>query len=334
MKCAYITHYGGPDALQIGTQGKPEIGPREILIQVKAASINPVDYKIRQGMLKQMLDYRLPLILGQDLSGVVARVGEKVSRFKVGDEVFARLEKSRIGTWAELAAVRESDAALKPKNLSHVEAASLPLVALTSWQIIHDIAGVKAGQRVLIHAGSGGVGTVAIQLAKHAGATVYTTCSPRNVPLVKRLGADVVIDYKTQRFEDIAKDIDFVFDTQGGEIQHRSFTVLKDGGTLISIGGIPTRRVMEEWNRPIWIKWFASFANRKSTALAKARGIKFDYHFMSPSGAQLGAIAKLCESKTLVPLVDKVFSLDDAVKAVAYAEEGHAVGKVVIEVSP
>jgi alcohol dehydrogenase len=332
MKCAYITHYGGPNALQIGTQGKPEIGPREILVQVKAASINPVDYKIRQGMLKQMLDYRLPLILGQDLSGVVAKIGEKVSRFKVGDEVFARLEKSRIGTWAEFAAVRESDAALKPKNLSHVAAASLPLVSLTSWQIIHDIVGVKPGQKVLIHAGSGGVGTIAIQIAKHAGATVYTTCSARNAELVKGLGADVVIDYKTQRFEDIAKDIDFVFDTQGGEIQHRSFTVLKDGGALITIGGIPTRRVMEEWNRPLWVKWFASFANRKSTALAKARGIKFDYHFMSPSGAQLAAIAHLCESKVLEPVVDKVFALDDAVKAVAYAEAGHAVGKVVIEI--
>jgi alcohol dehydrogenase len=332
MKCAYITHYGGPDALQIGTQGKPEIGPREILVQVKAASINPVDYKIRQGMLKQMLDYRLPLILGQDLSGVVARIGEKVSRFKVGDEVFARLEKSRIGTWAEFAAVRESDAALKPKNLSHVAAAALPLVSLTSWQIIHDIVGVKPGQKVLIHAGSGGVGTIAIQIAKHAGATVYTTCSARNTPLVKRLGADVVIDYKTQRFEDIAKDIDFVFDTQGGEIQHRSFTVLKDGGALITIGGIPTRRVMEEWNRPLWVKWFASFANRKSTALAKARGIKFDYHFMSPSGAQLAAIAHLCESRVIEPVVDKVFALDDAVKAVAYAEAGHAVGKVVIDI--
>lgn len=332
MKCAYITQYGGPEVLQIGAQGTPEIGPREMLVRVKAASVNPVDYKIRQGMLKQMLAYRMPLVLGQDLSGVVAKVGEKVSRFKVGDEVFARLEKSRIGSWAEFAAVRESDAAIKPNNLSHMAAASLPLVALTAWQIIHDVAGVKSGQNVLIHAGSGGVGTVAIQLAKHAGATVYTTCSARNAALVKRLGADVVIDYRTQRFENIAKNIDFVFDTQGGEIQERSFLVLKSGGTLITISGIPTRRVMEEWGRPLWVKWFASFSNRKSMAMAKARGVKFDYHFMSPSGAQLAAIARLCEANVLEPVVDKVFSLDDALKAVAYAEAGHAVGKVVIEV--
>jgi alcohol dehydrogenase len=330
MKCAFITGYGGPDALQYGTLAPPDFGPRDMLVQVKAASINPVDYKIRQGMLKHIIKYRMPLVLGQDLSGVVTKVGEKVSRFKPGDEIFSRLDKSRIGTWAEFAVVRESDVAFKPTHLTHVEAASLPLVALTSWQIIHDIVGLKPGQNALIHAGSGGVGTIAIQLAKHAGATVYTTCSARNTDLVKRLGADVVIDYKTQRFEDIAKDIDFVFDTQGGEIQKRSFDVLKRGGALITIAGIPTRRVMEEWNLPFWVKWLATFSNSKSSALAKSRDIKFDYHFMSPSGIQLGALAKMCEAKMIVPVVDKVFALDDIVNAVAYAEAGHAVGKVVV----
>ncbi len=330
MKCAYITRYGGPAVLQVGEQAPPEIGPRDMLVQVKAASINPVDYKIRQGMLKHIIKYRMPLILGQDLSGVVTKVGEKVSRFKPGDEIFARLDKSRIGTWAEFAAVRESDAAFKPGNLTHTEAASLPLVALTSWQIIYDMVGLKAGQKALIHAGSGGLGSIAIQIAKQAGATVYTTCSARNVALCKSLGADVVIDYKTEHFEDVAKEMDFVLDTQGGDIQTRSFTTLKTGGSLITVAGIPTKRVMEEWGLPFWVKWLAAFANASSTALAKSRGIKFDYHFMSPSGAQLGAIGKLCETKIIVPVIDRAFALDDVVQAVAYAEAGHATGKVVV----
>ncbi len=330
MKAAYIERYGGPEQLIVGERPGPECGPHDLLVQVKAASVNPVDWKIRDGKLKVMIHYRLPLILGQDLSGVVVKVGSKVSRFKSGDEVFARLDKTTIGSFAQYAAVRESDAALKPPHLTHAEAASIPLVGLTSWQVMRDMVGLKPGQLALIHAGSGGVGTFAIQLAKVLGATVVTTASVRNGPLVKRLGADRVVDYKSQRFEDVVKEADFVFDTQGGDILLRSIAVAKRGGWVVSIGGIPTPRVMKEWGLAKWKQWLAAAMNRKPMALARARGVKFDYHFMSPSGQQLAAVAKLLEDRKILPVVDKVFRLDQAREAVAYAEAGHSVGKVII----
>ena len=330
MKAAYITGYGGPEKLQVGDRPVPLIGPHDLLVQVKAASINPVDYKIRMGMLRIMQAYRMPLILGQDLSGVVTEVGAKVSRFKPGDEVFARLDKSAIGAFAEFAAVRESDAAVKPANLTHVEAASIPLVGLTAWQVMQDMMGLKPGQTVLIHAGSGGVGTFAIQLAAHLGARVATTASSRNTDLMRRLGADIVIDYHTQRFEDVVKDPDLVFDTQGGDILLRSIAITRPGGMVITIGGIPTPRVMQEWGLARWKQWLAAFMTRKPRVLAARRGVRFDYHFMSPSGAQLAAIGHLLEQKAIVPVVDKVFPLDQAREAMAYVEAGHATGKVII----
>jgi alcohol dehydrogenase len=330
MKAAYIDSFGGPEKLIVGERPGPECGPYDLLVQVKAASLNPIDWKIREGKLRIMHSYRLPLILGQDLSGVVVKVGAKVSRFKSGDEVFARLDKSHIGAIAQYVAVRESDAAQKPANLTHVEAASIPLVGLTSWQVLRDMVGVKPGMLVLIHAGSGGVGTFAIQLAKYLGATVATTTSVKNGPLVKRLGADLVIDYKTQRFEDMVKDADFVFDTQGGEILLRSIPVAKKGGWVVSIGGSPTARVMREFGLALWKQWLAAFMNRKESALAKSRGVHYDYHFMSPSGQQLAAIAKLLEDGKIVPVVEQVYRLDQAREAFAHAEGGHAVGKIVI----
>lgn len=330
MKAAYIERFGGPEQLIVGERPGPECGPHDLLVQVKAASVNPVDWKIREGKLKIMIKYRLPLILGQDLSGVVVKVGSKVSRFKSGDEVFARLDKSTIGSFAQYAAVRESDAALKPANLTHVEAASIPLVGLTSWQVLRDMVGLKPGQLALIHAGSGGVGTFAIQLAKVLGAKVVTTASVHNGPLVKRLGADRVIDYKSQRFEDVVKDADFVFDTQGGDVLMRSINVAKRGGWVVSIGSIPTPRVMKDWGLAKWKQWLAATMNRKPMALAKARGVKYDYHFMTPSGQQLAAIAKLLEDRKILPVVDKVFRLDQAREAFAYAEAGRTVGKVII----
>lgn len=330
MKAAYIERFGGPEQLIVGERPGPECGPHDLLVQVKAASVNPVDWKIREGKLRIMIKYRLPLILGQDLSGVVVKVGSKVSRFKSGDEVFARLDKSTIGSFAQYAAVRESDAALKPANLTHVEAASIPLVGLTSWQVLRDMVGLKPGQLALIHAGSGGVGTFAIQLAKVLGAKVVTTASVHNGPLVKRLGADRVIDYKSQRFEDVVKDADFVFDTQGGDVLMRSINVAKRGGWVVSIGSIPTPRVMKDWGLAKWKQWLAATMNRKPMALAKARGVKYDYHFMTPSGQQLAAIAKLLEDRKIVPVVDKVFRLDQAREAFAYAEAGRTVGKVII----
>ncbi len=330
MKAAYITAYGGPETLVVGDRPTPTIGPYDLLVQVKAASVNPVDYKIRSGMLKLMINYPMPLTLGQDLAGVVVTIGDKVSRFKAGDEIFARLDKSGIGTFAEFAAVRESDAAFKPASLSFTEAASIPLVGLTCWQVMRDIVGLRPGQKVLIHAGAGGIGTFAIQMGKWIGATIATTTSSRNSALVRRLGAETVVDYTSQRFEDVVTDADFIFDTQGGETLLRSIYAVKPGGKVITIGGIPTPRVMREWGRPWWVVWIAAFMNRKNTAAAKARGVTFEYHFMSPSGAHLTAIAKLLDEKIIVPIIDRVFTLDAAKEAVAYVEAGHAVGKVII----
>lgn len=330
MKAAYITGYGGPEKLVVGERPVPEMGTHDLLVQVKAASINPVDYKIRAGMLKIMIAYRMPLVLGQDLSGVVVKTGARVSRFKPGDEVFARLDKSAIGAFAEFAAVRENDAAFKPPGISHVEAASIPLVGLTCWQVMRDMANLKAGQTALIHAGSGGVGTFAIQLGKYLGATVATTVGARNIELVKRLGADIVIDYQTQRFDEILKDVDFVFDTQGGETLLRSINITRPGGRVVTIGGIPTPRVMREWGLPKWKQALAWLLTYKVRTRAAAHGVRFDYHFMSPSGAQLAAIAALLAEKRIVPVVDKVFPFDRAHDAFAYAEAGHAAGKIII----
>ncbi len=333
MKAAYITQYGQHQSLEIGDRPMPAIGPRDLLVAVKAAGVNPLDYKIRDGHLKRVVDYPMPQILGQDVSGTVTAVGDKVTRFKVGDAIFARLDRSRIGTFAEFAAVREADAAIKPANVSHEEAASLPLVGLTAWQALGGLAGLKTGQRALIHAGSGGVGTFAVQLAKYFGAEVFATTSARNASLVKRLGADTVIDYQSQRFEEHCQDLDVVLDMHGGDTLLRSIPLVKRSGHAITIGGMPTAAVMEELGQPVFVRWYAAFANRHASALAKKHGVNFSYLAMAASGVQLGAIAKLVESKTILPVIDKVFSLDQARDALAYVEAGHAAGKVVISVS-
>lgn len=330
MKAAYITRYGSPDVLEIGEQPVPIIGSHDLLVQVKAASINPLDYKIRNGLLKRVVNYPMPLILGQDCSGVVTAVGDKVTRFQAGDNIFARLDKARIGTLAEFAAVREVDAAVKPANLRHEEAAAVPLVGLTAWQVLCDHAGVKAGLRVLIQAGAGGVGSFAIQLARYLGAHVITTVNARNAALTKRLGADTVIDYRRQRIEDVCKDLDVVFDMNGGDDLLRAISLVKRGGHVITLGGMPTKEVMQAMGQPVFVQWFGAFANRKNTALAKKHGVHFAYHSMSASGVQLGAIAKLLESKVILPVIEKVFTLDQAREAIAHVEAGHTVGKVVV----
>src|SRR5437899_2523243 len=217
MKAALIDRYGSNDAVSVADIDIPTLGATDLLVRVHAASVNPVDIKTRDGKLKTLLKYRFPLVLGNDLSGVVSDVGSRVTRFKKGDAVYARVDSNRIGTFAEFAVVRDGAAALKPNNVTFEEAASLPLVALTAWQALVEIGKLSANQRVLIHAGSGGVGSVAIQLARHLGATVFTTVGKRNVELVKRLGANVAIDYRTERFEDVATDCDVVLDSAGGD---------------------------------------------------------------------------------------------------------------------
>ena len=332
MKAAFIRRYGGNKVVELGELPAPQAGPGELLVAVHAASVNPVDFKIRDGMLKMIIPFGFPLILGNDLSGVVKAVGAGVTHFKPGDAVFARMDKRRIGAFAEFAVVAEADAAAKPANLSHIEAAAVPLAGLTAWQALFEIGGLKAGQKVLTHGGSGGVATFAIQLAHHAGATVATTVGARNADLARRLGADIVIDYKTQRFEEVVSDCDLVFDTQAGDIQHRSFAVLKRGGVLVSIAGKPDGRLVREFGLNPLLGLLLDFLSRKSLRLAKRHGVRYEYLFMHPSGEQLAQIGRLLEEGSVRTIVDKVFPLEQVREALAYSEAGHATGKVVVEV--
>ncbi len=333
MKAALLERYGRADAVRVADVPSPTIGDTDLLVQVRAASVNPLDVKTRDGQVKVLLKYPLPLVLGNDLAGVVVQAGRQVTRFKVGDAVYARLDKTRIGAFAELAAVRECDAALKPANTTFEEAASLPLVALTAWQALAELGQLGAGQRVLIHAGSGGVGSVAIQIAHHLGATVLTTVGQRNVDLVKRLGADFAIDYRSTRFEEVAKDCDVVLDSAGGDTLVRSFACVKPGGVVVSIGGTPSVAFARQWGLNPLLVFAIGVMSRKVTAAARAHAARFEYLFMRPDGARLAEIARLVEGGVIVPLVDKVFELDQVREALTYSASGRATGKVVVKVS-
>ena len=333
MKAALITRYGSNDLVTVTDIAVPVHGSMDLLVQVHAASVNPVDVKTRDGQLKTLLKYRFPLVLGNDLSGVVSDVGAQVTRFKKGDAVYARLDKDHIGTFAEFAVVRESAAALKPTNLTFEEAASLPLVALTAWQALVEIGKLGTHQRVLIHAGSGGVGSVAIQLARHLGATVFTTVGQRNVELVKRLGADVAIDYRSVRFEDVAKDCDVVLDSAGGDTLVRCFECVKPGGVVVSIGSTPSAAFAQSSGLNPFIVLAIRIMSRKATAAARAHHARYEYLFMRADGEQLREITRLVESGAIKPLVDKVFPLEHVRDALAYSASGRATGKVVIKVA-
>jgi alcohol dehydrogenase len=333
MKAALIDRYGSNEVVKVADIAVPVMGPMDLLVQVHAAGVNPVDVKTRDGQLKALLKYRFPLVLGNDLSGVVADVGAHVTRFKKGDAVYARVDKDRIGTFAEFAVVREGAAALKPINLTFEEAASLPLVALTAWQALVEIGKLAAHHRVLIHAGSGGVGSVAIQLAHHLGATVLTTVGQRNVELVKRLGANVAIDYRAARFEDVAKDCDVVLDSAGGDTLVRCFECVRPGGVVVSIGGTPSAAFARSWGLNPIVILAIRLMSRKATAAARSHHARFEYLFVRADGEQLGAITRLVESGAITPLVDKVFPLENVRDALAYSESGRATGKVVIKVA-
>jgi len=332
MKAFIVDRYSKTDRLRIGDVPDPQVRDDEVLIQVHAAAVNLVDAKVKSGEFKLILPYRTPFVLGHDVAGVVLRVGPRVRQFKVGDEVYARPDDLRIGTFAELIAVKEASVAIKPRNLTMEEAASIPLVGLTAWQALVERAQLKKGQKVFIQAGSGGVGTFAIQLAKHLGATVATTTSTGNVALVKNLGADVVIDYKTSHFEDHLSGYDVVLNSQDGETLAKSLGVLKPGGQLVSISGPPDPQFAEDMKAPWVVKQVMralSFATRR-----RARGLKVGYSFlfMKASGSQLRQITPLIESGAIHPVIDKVFPFESTNDALAYVESGRAKGKVVIKV--
>ena len=331
MKALAIRRYKGP--MEMMELPRPKPGPGELLVRVRAAGVNPVDYKIAGGAVKVLLPFSFPLILGTDLAGDVEAIGPGVTKFTLGDAVYARLDNDRIGAFAEYAVVRESAAARKPAGLDYTQAASLPLVGLTAWQTLIELARLRAGQKVLIHAGSGGVGTFAIQLAKHLGATVTTTAGARNHALVKSLGADVAIDYQKSRFEAVVKDQDVVLDTQGGDTLLRSFEVVKPGGVVVTIGGRPDGKFARGWGLSLPLVWLLGFLNRKVDRLAREKRVRFEYLFSHASGEQLERIGALVDQGVIKPIVDKVLPLEAAAEAISYVESGRAVGKVVIRVA-
>ncbi len=330
MKAFAMDRYGGPDVLTLRDLPEPEPQAGDLLVDMRAASINPVDFKIRDGGVTVLVKDRFPLVLGGDLSGVVTKIGAGVTEFAVGDEVFARLRKDRIGTFAERALVDASVAVKKPASLSFAEAASIPLVGLTSFQALVELGHLTRGQRVLIHAGSGGVGTFAIQLARHLGAVVATTASTKNHDLVKKLGATEVIDYKTQRFDDVLEPFDVIFDTQGGDTLERSFKVIKRGGTIVTVGGKPDAKFAKAWGLNPFITFALGIMMRKVTRLAREHEARFEYLFMRPDRPQLAEIAALLESREIIPVVDRTMPFAETKEALAYVESGRAVGKVVV----
>lgn len=331
MKAFAIDRYKG--ALTRRDLPDPMPAPNDVVVAIAATSVNPIDLKLRDGAFKAILPKKMPLILGGDLAGVVLAVGANVRRFKVGDEVYAHPDNDRIGTFAERIAIGEADLALKPVSLDMAHAASLPLVALTAWQVLVERAQVKPGHKVLIHAGSGGVGTIAIQLAKHLGASVATTTSTGNVDLVRNLGADVIVDYRKDDFTKVLSGYDVVLNSLGPDVLEKSLSVLKPGGKLISISGPPD----PAFGRQIGANWFVrqllGLLSSKIRTKAKRQGVDYSFLFMRADGAQLAEIAKLVDAGTIRPVIDSVFGFAETPAAMARVASGRARGKVVIQVA-
>lgn len=330
MKAFILDRYGKKQALRLGEMPEPVPGPDEVLVEIEAAGLNLLDSKIRGGGFKPILPYKLPLVLGHDLAGTVVGVGANVRRFKPGDAVYGRPRDGHIGTFAERIAVGESDLALKPANLSMVEAASVPLVGLTAWQVLVERAQIRPGQKVLIHAGSGGVGTFAIQLAKHLGATVATTASAANAALVRGLGADIVIDYRSQAFEDELSGYDVVLNSLDGATLEKSLKALAPGGKLISISGPPDPTFARAQGLNAVVRLVLRLMSAGIRRKAKRAEVEYSFLFMRADGAQLGRIARLVEDGSIRPVVDRTFPFDKLNDAFAYIETGRAKGKVVV----
>lgn len=331
MKAWYIKRYGKPEVLVQGELPEPVLNDDDVLVQVHAAGVNPLDNKLRDGEFKLLLPYQLPLILGNDLAGVVVGIGARVQRFKLGDEVYARPDDDRIGAFAEYIALRESALAHKPASLSMEEAASIPLAALTAWQTLKVKGQLRAGQKVLIHAGSGGVGSMAIQLARHLGATVATTASAAQAPLLKALGADLVIDYKSEDFSAMLKDYDLVLDTQGGDTLRKSLAVLKPGGQLIGIAGPPDPAFARRRGANGFVSLVMRLLSYRIRKAARRSGNSYHFHFMSASGAQLEEISRLIDAGHIRPVLDRVYPFEETRQALAYVATGRSKGKVVIK---
>ena len=330
MKVFILDRYGKKQALRLGDRPEPVPGPDDVLVEVEAAGLNILNSKIRDGAFKPILPYKAPLVLGHDLAGTVVKVGAKVRRFKPGDAVYARPRDGQIGTFAERIAVKEADLAPKPANLSMAQAASIPLVGLTAWQVLVERAQIKPGQKVLIHAGSGGVGTFAIQLAKHLGATVATTVSAANAAMVNELGADVVIDYRSQKFEEELSGYDVVLNSLDAGTLEKSLKVLKPGGKLISISGPPDPAFARAQGLNAVLRLVLRVMSAGIRRKAKRAGVDYSFLFMRADGGELDRITKLIEDGTIRPVVDRVFPFGQLNEAFAYIDTGRAKGKVVV----
>lgn len=310
----------------------PECADYDVLVEIYAASINPIDFKIRDGKLRILLRYKMPLILGNDFAGKVVRIGNKVTRFKVGDAVYGRPRKMRIGMFAEFIAIHEDDIAIKPENLTFEEAASIPLVGLTSYQAFHEIIQLKRDDKILIQAGAGGVGTFAIQLAKAVGAYVATTASPAGEELVKKLGADEVINYREDRFEEKLSDYDAVYDTLGGENLINAFKILKPDGKIVSISGMPNARFARDYHLGFWKTSLFRLASVQLSRLEKHYHVQYHFLFMKPSGKQLSVLREMIEADQIKPVIDRIFPFEETQKALDYSESGRAKGKIVVKI--
>lgn len=333
MKAFIVKRYGKKEKLHLQEVAEPTINEHEVLVQIHAAAVNLLDTLIKNGDFKIFLPYKTPFINGHDMAGVITKVGAKVSKFKVGDEVYARPADFKIGTFAEYIAVNENDLALKPKNLSMEEAASIPLVGLTSWQALVEIANLQKGQKVFIQAGSGGVGMFAIQLAKHVGAFVATTTSSANTALVKSLGADVVIDYKKEDFAAILKEYDVVLHSnRDAKVLENSLKILKPGGTLVSLTGPPTPEFAKKLGLGWHLQMLTSLLSMSVRRKAKKLNVNFNFLFMRAEGKQLSAITSLIEAGKIRPIIDKVFPFEQTNEAMLHVETGRSKGKVVVKV--
>lgn len=331
MKAFVLERYGKRSALVPTEMPPPALRDDEVLIEVHAAGVNVLDAKISDGEFKLILPYRLPLVLGHDVAGVVVKAGPQVRLFKPGDEVYAR---GRLPD-RHLCAVRsgqEASVALKPRGLSMEEAASIPLVGLTAWQALVERAGLKRGQKVFIQAGSGGVGTFAIQLAKHLGAEVATTTGTTNMALVKGLGADVVIDYKHQDFEGLLRDYDVVLNSQDGDTLKKSLGVLKRGGEVISISGPPDPEFGQAIGAPGFVRLIMRLLSSGIRRKAASQGKRFSFLFMKADGGQLREITRLIDAGAIRPVIDRIFPFESTNEALEYVKAGRAKGKVVIQV--
>ena len=329
MKAFVVEHYG-KDGLRAADVAMPEVGDGDVLVKVSAAGVNPLDKMVRDGEFKRLLKYRTPFVLGHDVAGVITQVGSAVRAYQVGDEIYARPRDLRIGTFAEYIAIDQHDVAHKPASLSLLEAAAVPLVSLAAWQVLVDRAHAQPGQKILVHAGSGGLGSTVIQLAKHLGATVATTARGENAELVRNLGADVVVDYTQVDFADVLSGYDVVLDSRGGENLERSLTVLRPGGQAIGVAGPPDPRFAKQLGAPKYVGVVMRLLSRKVRRQARKLGVSYSFLFVQASGGQLSELASLYDAGRLRPIIDNTFPFDQTIEALAYVERGRANGKVII----